>query len=367
MHRNPVVVDANMLLYKNTMEFVSPEEFYEEIYNLPNNVCSYGEDKEAGIQVSILSHISFLFCVLSNLSAQGNLNVLSGQGPILILIKQYIEVLYSIECKYFSNETGQTLTLDKYIDAYFPGASTAIVGNIFKRSGEFWFVRYNNAFRMIKDKKGMDILEYLLSRPGNQIPFSELYIEIDKGNTEGQLSKTPYCDSECFDEEDMETAKLFSEADISKDDDLPTHGITPPSKKKNLKIWKLKKQLKKLESKIQNANPQDKITIQKSISELYTTISTLEVETYGEACYKKIKNALTKNVSDAKKYLKEVFPEFYDHLDKSLKTSNHYSPSAAIIWNTRYTAPNFQQTISGRKVEFRSGGSMDDLPDDWDD
>jgi hypothetical protein len=72
-------------------------------------------------------------------------------------------------------------------------------------------------------------------------------------------------------------------------------------------------------------------------------------------------------VSDVKKYLKEIFPEFYGHLATCLKTSNHYSSPTAVFWNTAYTAPSFQKNISGRKINHTNENPVHDLPHDLED
>jgi hypothetical protein len=256
---------------QSTFEFISPEEFsgrLAKLWKMENkdytedescdadedndDDCPMGqanqraEEEETTISLSILSHISFFFCVITHLSSRWSQNNLASQVQLLILIRQYIEVLYCIESRcfdidlyspnellfFYGTKDISNPTLDEYIDLHFPGASPSITGNILIRCGEFWFIRYNDALKMVKDKKGMDILEYLLSMSGRRIPFSELYIATNKPPTKCQLTETPNNDAEHTDEDDMVISKLFSETDLSKDDVIPIHEITPPSREK---------------------------------------------------------------------------------------------------------------------------------------
>lgn len=347
-------------ILKGRMDYISPDEHLELwsklIYkdHLGENYLSQNEMNksvylEEEIYVSALSNITFWFTIISNFNGD---NYISVQAFALELIKKYIHVLYAID-SYYMDDTEcagyrpkSPLSIEDYIEEKFPGASEAITGNIFIRCGDLWYIRFGSSFKMVKNYKGMEVVELLLANVGKSLEFAFIYLTIYPSHLAEEMGdSTSGTYSPGTTEDEKYQYDKIARENVTSDDSMNACDIIPPSKLNRLKISKLNKRIKMYQDQISTETIKNKAEINTKISKLYSEIITLEEDAGGTAAYKKVKDLIQKSVRDTLKYLKIAFPELHDHLKKYLKTSNHYNPKDNAVWHTKYTAKNFRNSI----------------------
>uniref|UniRef100_I2Q4H3 Uncharacterized protein n=1 Tax=Desulfovibrio sp. U5L TaxID=596152 RepID=I2Q4H3_9BACT len=352
--KNTVIeLDKNEL--SKTLIYMSPDEF-REIWSKKSCLENSNDDALDKIAIEINSaltvQISYWFSVIKKTKIPEHITI---QSYALYLIRQYIAVQYDMHIfsnRKFNQLERQSPTYKEYVKEHFPVASSTILGNIFMNCGEFWYIRYNDTCRTLKNYRGMVAIELLLANPRKELPFQEISLTINGDNPEAGLPTGSLGDNEEDPSNENANAcysnKIDDEARFAAENSLVINTITAPSREQGIKAWRISKQMKELQQKLLTSSPREKEDMIKKIGNLYIEKEQLETRSIGESNYIKIKNSVSKNISDTKKYFKTAYPDFYEHLKSSLKQSNHYKPKQEVFWHTKYTAKQFRESILGK-------------------
>lgn len=336
------------------MDYISPEEFraiWEEQFSQDCNEVDFIKG-EKEIKIALLAQISYWFSVIKKTRIPEHITI---QSYALYLIRQYIAVQYDIyifNSKKANEPERLKLTYKEFVQKHYPVPSSTILGNIFMNCGDFWYIRYNDTCRLVKNYKGMEALELLLANPGNKLSLEEIHQYLYSGDIKNQVNSSSiennYDKISHGTEDSDESAEDLSEVQLAAENSMTINAIKPPSRAKGSKISKINKRLKELQKEKSSVSPAEAIAIDREINDLYYEKLNLETHSLGEARYKKARDSQRKNMSDAKKYLQQLYPDFHEHLEKTIKQFNLYSPTEGVFWHTRFTAKQFKEAIIGK-------------------
>lgn len=359
MSKSPEIIESSYLLPQGKMKYVSPEQFMAQWRELTlrrdSEVNGDDEDDfdqenfletekaEVALHLSVLEHISFWFTIIGEFNDAKHIPV---HMFSLALIQKYIQVIYAIDS--FNHDDDSDIfgpskfpSIDEYTEIYFPGASKDVSGNLFVRHEEFWHIRFGGIFKVIKDYKGMEVIDLVLANPGKPMHILDLQNLIFQQNMRANGGRNLGENTES--ESNQHSKNIYAEFAINK--------LSPRPRAKGIKLSALAKQAKELSNELGSACVQRKIEIIAELKSLAPEMADLGPPTDAEIMYKRIKGAVSKNLSDVKKYLKVVFPELHEHLNEYLYNFN-YTPEKGVVWRTSSSMNMFLENISNRTINF---------------
>lgn len=328
-------------------EFVSPEELQSEWNRVVEADSDYFDDNTALEYTAIYQSKIWIKAIHSFHS----IIHIDFQLFALNIINDYFKILYVMYPYLADKECECIPSYVDFINSHFTNLGPLVTSNYFIKHGEHWHIRFGNVTRTVNDYKGMKILETIFSHSnsGHNKPLSFIGIyerfylsqAIDDIN---QDEMDEHCDNDSS--EIKKIFRLDKQLGNAKEIELSMRKIAPNARSKKLQLHKINKEIKDLSLQIKDNDFSHRASLDNKINMLYYKKNMIECTLRDDSEYIKIKNIIYKNISDTKKYLKIVFPELYEHIALSFKSSIEYVNNDATPWITTERYDDFGEIIS---------------------